>query len=83
MMFNRLKALRDKLASVPAFSCDAETRKELVAAIDELDDAMVMEIRGHEQARLNAAQRDRMHDEFVTEMLHRFGVAPTTRENVA
>lgn len=45
MMFARLKELREKLAAIPAFRVDAETRKEIVKAIDALDDAMVEDVR--------------------------------------
>lgn len=54
MMFARLKALRDKLASVPSVLCDAETRAEIVKAIDELDDAMVMDVRAREMNALGS-----------------------------
>lgn len=45
MMFARLRELREKLAAIPAFRVDAETRKEIVRAIDALDDAMVEAVR--------------------------------------
>ena len=50
-MFARLKELRDKLASIPAFAVDAETMVELVNAINELDDAMVMWVRAENHVR--------------------------------
>jgi hypothetical protein len=40
--FTKLRAVRDKLAAVPSHLVDADTRREIVAAINELDDAMVM-----------------------------------------
>lgn len=43
--FAALKRLRDKLASIPSALVDAPTRAEIVKAIDELDDAMVIEKR--------------------------------------
>jgi hypothetical protein len=45
MMFEKLRALRDKLASVPAFSMNAAAQREIISAIDDLDDAMVQDIR--------------------------------------
>jgi hypothetical protein len=50
MMFARLKELRDTLASIPAFAVSAETREELVKAIDALDDEMVMDVRARHTA---------------------------------
>lgn len=47
-MFARLKELRDTLASIPAFAVSAETREELVKAIDALDDEMVMDVRARQ-----------------------------------
>lgn len=74
MMFERLKAVRDKLASVPAFACDPETRRELVQAIDELDDAMVMEVRAMQYARnLPAPTTD-----YTDELLAMFAGSATT-----
>lgn len=55
LMFTRLKALRDQLAAVPSSLCDAETRRQIVGAIDDLDDAMVMDTRAQEWARNNPA----------------------------
>jgi hypothetical protein len=45
MQFTKLRALRDKLASIPSHLVDAETRRAIVCAIDELDEAMVKDQR--------------------------------------
>jgi hypothetical protein len=67
--FTKLRALREKLASIPSHLVDAETRASLVDAIRELDDAMVMDQRAADIARLtNNATVDMV--DFYT---HTFG----------
>jgi hypothetical protein len=51
MQFTKLRALRDKLASIPSHLVDADTRREIVAAINELDDAMVKWVRAEHFAK--------------------------------
>jgi len=77
-MFLKLKALRDQLASVPAFRVDAETRKALVEAIDELDDAMVADLRAERYARMLPEPTD-----LTPEYLAMFAGSATTGELVA
>lgn len=76
-MFNRLKELRDKLASIPAFQCDAETRRELVEAIDALDDAMVEEVRTNHYLRTLTPEPDNR-----MELLAMFAGSATTQNEV-
>lgn len=76
MMFTRLKALRDQLASVPSALCDAETRGAIVKAIDELDDAMVLDVRAQQLTRDRAPERETIDAAYASELLARFG-APT------
>lgn len=77
MMFEKLKRLREKLASVPAFACDPETRKTLVEAIDELDDAMVAEVRAMQYARNVPAATD-----HTMELIALFAGSATTHTEV-
>lgn len=72
-MFTRLKALRDQLASVPSALCDAETRRAIVQAIDELDDAMVLDVRAQQLVRDRAAERETIDAAYAGELLARFG----------
>lgn len=78
MMFLRLEQLRAKLASVPAFACDAETRKALLDAINELDDAMVQETRTNHYLRTLAPESP----EYANEWLALFAGSTTCGELV-
>lgn len=73
MMFTRLKALRDQLASVPSALCDPEARRAIVKAIDELDDAMVLDVRAQHVTRERAAERETVNAAYAGELLARFG----------
>lgn len=54
-MFAKLKAVRDTLKSVQLVTTEPATVTALLEAIEELDDAMVMDVRAHDTLRLMPA----------------------------
>lgn len=51
MKFEKLKRVRDALAKIPVTQLDHDTLHALIAAIDDLDDAMVADERAVNYAR--------------------------------
>ena len=76
--FDKLKSVRGKLAAIPAHAVDAATRKEIVAALEDLDDAMVTDLRAERYARTLPTPYD-----ITTEYLAMFAGSATTGEPCA
>lgn len=71
MMFAKLKNVREVLASVQMVNLEPATVDALREAIEELDDAMVMDTRAMEAARLG----DWTHDFAPERFTERFALA--------
>ncbi len=63
----RLRGIRATLAHVPAFAVGAQTRRAVIGAISELDEAIATEVRASEW---NAG-----HPESVDDFAERFALA--------
>ncbi len=63
--FEKLRALRAKLAAVPSHLCDDETREGIIAGIDELDDEMVASARLDAYMKATTPPTPGYHTEYI------------------